>query len=146
MSARSHDRGLHAVARVRGVREHDSRIGLQLALAERRTREARVVELSDRLAAAPAALDGSPAAMIALRLGIAHLGDTIRTAREDAAAQALVSDDALARWQADKSRLSAVEQLLERRAARRRTALAKAEAKELDDIASARWARREALA
>jgi flagellar FliJ protein len=141
MSARSHDRGLHAAARVRGVRENDSRIGLQLALAERRTREARVVELSDRLAAAPAELDGSPAAMVALRLGMQHLGDTIRTARDDATAQALVTDDALARWQADKARLSAVEQLLERRAARRRTAVAKAEAKELDDIASARWVR-----
>jgi len=141
VSATRHDRGLHAVARVRGVREHDSRLGLQLALAEQRSRDARVAEVADRLAQAPATLDGSPAALIGLRLGLSTLGDTLREARAEADAQRLVVADARARWQRVATDLRAVEQLLDRRDARRRAERAKAEARELDDLASLRWAR-----
>jgi flagellar protein FliJ len=141
VSAPRHDRGLRAVARVRGVREHDSRLGLQLALAEQRTRDERVTTLAGRLAHAPAALSGSPADIVGLRAGLDALGDALRGARTDAEAQRLLTDDARARWQAAATELEAVEQLLDRRAARRRAAAAKAEAKELDDLASVRWAR-----
>jgi flagellar protein FliJ len=141
LSALRHDRGLRAVARVRGVREHDSRLGLQLALADQRARDEQVTTLADRLSHAPAAVSGSPADIVGLRAGLGALGDALRSARADADAQRLVTEDARARWQAAATDLKAVEQLLARRAARRRTAAAKAEAKELDDLASVRWAR-----
>jgi flagellar export protein FliJ len=138
------DRGLRAVARVRGVREHDSRLGLQLALAEQQALEERVSALSGRLAGLPAALGSTPAEVLVFRAGTAALGAHLRDAREAAASHHAVVEGARARWQADKTRLAAVEHLLERRDAQRRAERAKAEAKELDDLASVRWARRAA--
>jgi flagellar export protein FliJ len=129
------------VARVRGVREHDSRLGLQLALAEQRSLEERVSTLSDRLAALPGAASGTPAEVIVFRAGTAALGAHLREAHAEATSHHAVVEGARARWQADRTRLSAVESLLERRAERRRVEQAKAEAKELDDLASVRWAR-----
>jgi flagellar protein FliJ len=137
----SADRGLRAVARVRGVREHDSRFGLQLALAEQQSLEERAGALADKLAAMPGATSGSPAEVLIFRTGTAALGAHLREAREDVASHHAVVEGARARWHADKAQLSAVENLLERRAARRRAERAKAETKELDDLASVRWAR-----
>ena len=141
MSAPRHDRGLHAVARVRSVREHDSRIALQLALAEQRSHEDRVATLIERLTHAPAEVAGSPAAVIGLRAGLDAIADAARAAQEEAEAHRLLAEDARARWQVAASDLEAAEQLLARRAARRRTAALKAEARELDELASVRWAR-----
>jgi flagellar export protein FliJ len=135
------DRGLRAVARVRGVREQDSREGLQLAVADQRSREERLRELSRRLAEAPAHLEGSPADVLGLRLALGFLGDEIREARTEVEHGEIVVDAARARWEHDKSQLSAVEKLLARRAARRRAEAARAEAKENDDIAAQRWSR-----
>jgi flagellar export protein FliJ len=137
----SADRGLRAVARVRGVREHDSRLGLQLALAEQSSLEERVADLTDQLAALPGAASGTPAEVMIFRAGTAALGAHLRDARDEAASHHAVVEGARARWYADKAQLSAVENLLERRAARRRVERAKVETKELDDLASVRWAR-----
>lgn len=135
------DRGLRAVARVRGVREHDSRLGLQMALAEQQALEERASALNDRLAALPGDAAVTPAELLIFRAGTAALGAHLRDAREEAASHHAVVEGARARWHADKAQLSAVENLLERRAVRRRAERAKAEAKELDDLASVRWAR-----
>jgi len=135
------DRGLNAVARVRGVREHDSRLGLQLALVEQRSLEERVSALADRLTALPGAASGTPAEILLFRTGTAALGAHLREAREGATSHHAVVEGARARWQSDKAQLSAVEHLLEQRAERRRVERAKAEVKELDDLASVRWAR-----
>lgn len=129
------------MARVRGVREHDSRLGLQLALAEQQTLEERVGSLNDRLAALPGTAAGTPAEILFFRAGTAALGAHLREAREEASSHHTVVEGARARWQADKASLSAVEHLLARRAEKRRLERAKAEAKELDDLASVRWAR-----
>lgn len=129
------------MARVRGVREQDSRQGLQLAAAEQQARHDRVVELSQRLTGAPAHLAGSPADVLSLRMALGFLGEEIRHARTDEEQGRLLVDTARARWEHDKAELGAVEKLLERRAARRRAEAAKAEAKENDDIAAQRWQR-----
>lgn len=135
------DRGLRAVARVRGVREHDSRQGLQLAVAEQRSRHDRLEELSHRLAEAPAHLDGSPADVLGLRMALGFLGDQVRDARTEVEHGEVLVNAAREHWEQDKAQLTAVEKLLARRAARRRAEAARAEAKENDDIAAQRWAR-----
>jgi len=135
------DRGLHAVARVRGVREQDSRLGLQLALVEQQALEERANALGERLAALPGDAARTPADLLIFRAGVAALGLHYREAYGEAVSHDAVVEDARARWQSDKTRLAAVENLLERRAERRRAERAKAEAKELDDLASVRWAR-----
>jgi flagellar protein FliJ len=135
------DRGLRAVARVRGVRERDSRAGLQLALAEHASRQDRVATLTRRLDDAPAELSGTPGDVVGRRLGLDALGEALRSAREDADAQRVVTDAARARWQADKARLEAVETLLDQRAQARRAEADRQAAKELDDLASVRWTR-----
>lgn len=140
MTAPRHDRGLHAVARVRRVREQDARLGLQLALAELRTREERVASLADRLRTARGEVAGSPGEIVNLRLGLTHLGEAVRDAESAASDQRILAEDARGRWQLTATELKAVEQLLERRATRRRTAAARAEAKELDDLAAVAFA------
>jgi flagellar export protein FliJ len=52
-----------------------------------------------------------------------------------------VAEAALARWQSDRARLEAVELLLDRRATERRAVAARAEARELDDLATQRHRR-----
>lgn len=140
MTAPRHDRGLHAVARVRRVREQDARLGLQLALAELRARTERAAALADRLHTARGEVAGTPEQIVTLRLGLTHLGEAVRRAESDVAEQRLLVDDARVRWQRTATELKAVEQLLERRAARRRIAVARAEAKELDDLAAVAFA------
>ncbi|MFL6157587.1 MAG: flagellar export protein FliJ [Marmoricola sp.] len=135
------DAGLRAVARVRGVRESDSRIGLTTALGEHRAAQARVDELRHRLETASTFVAGSAPEFLALRTSLAALGDVLIAAESARDGSRTVSDAALARWQVDKSRLSAIEMLLERRAADRRTDAARREARELDDLAAQRWSR-----
>jgi len=135
------DRGLRAVARVRGVREHDSRLGLQLALAEQQALEERANDLAERLSSLPGDGARTPAELLTFRAGVAALGMHYREAFAEAVSHDTVVEGARARWQSDKTQLAAVENLLARRAERRRIERTKAEAKELDDLASVRWAR-----
>jgi flagellar protein FliJ len=143
-----HDPGLHAVARVRGVREQESLIALQDALAIQRDREEQLARLRDQLTAA-AALEadilggsGTPGALLTLRMTLGQLADTTRAAREEVAAAGHLADVARDRWEQDKSRLSAVEQLLERRTAERRQEARRVEDRQTDEIAAQGWLRR----
>lgn len=137
------DAGLHAVARVRGVREQDSRTGLQQAHLELAAAEAEVGRLQEALGDAAAAPAPSEAvAWAAARATLVALGSRASAAREGAAMSRTVAEAALARWQSDRSRLQAVELLLDRRAAERRSEAARAEARELDDLATQRHVRR----
>ena len=143
MSGRPHrdDRGLAAVARVRGVRETDSRIGLRQVLAEEAAATARVAALEAGLGATTVPGTTTPGALLALRAALAGTGVLLAEGREAAATARVVSDEARVRWQADRARLAAVTQLLERRAARRRAEAERAAAREADDLAAQRWLR-----
>jgi flagellar export protein FliJ len=133
-----------AVARVRGVREQDSRIGLQQALGEQRQHERHVAELRARLERSGSFTTGSAGAFLALRASLDVLGAVVRAAEEETAACRRISEAAYDRWQVDRARLAAVESLLERRAAARRAEAARREARDLDEIAAQLWQRREA--
>lgn len=140
-----HDRGLHAVARVREVRERDSRLGLVHADREHREALAAASELEGLVAdhAAPlAAADGVPAGEWAARRAVlGSVAAAARRSRRDAEAAATVRTAAEEHWRSDRSRLRAVELLLERRADERRAEAARAEARLLDDLGGQRWLR-----
>jgi flagellar FliJ protein len=143
MSGSMRDRGMRAVARVRGVREQDSRIGLQQALTEQREHEARAVELRGRIETGDSFALGTAASFLALRASLDALGQVLRAAEAEAASSRTVSEAAYAHWLADRTRLSAVETLLDRRERARREEAARREARELDDIAAQLWLRRD---
>ena len=106
-----------AVARARGVREQDSRIGLQQALGEQREHERHVAELRARLERSGSFTTGSAGAFLALRASLDVLGTVVRAAEAETAACRRISEAAYDRWQVDRARLAAVESLIERRAA-----------------------------
>ena len=125
---------MRAVARVREVRERDSRIGLLQALTTVRIRE-------EELAGLQAALDESGRngghdldGFAASRRLLAGMAAGVREAEHRLEGSRTVAAEAHARWQADKARVRAIEQLLERRAARRAEERARAEVREIDDI------------
>ena len=136
------DTGLRAVARVRGVREQDSRLGLRQAMAVTAQREAEAEQAGRRLDAAPAFVQGTAAQFHAQRAALAALASQVRRTREAAEASRTSTDEARRRWQHDRTRLRAVEMLLERRAEARRAEATRREVHELDDIASRLWLRR----
>jgi len=144
MSRRTHpaDRGLAAVARVREVREHDSRLGLVEALRDLRTHEARVADLEDSLRQHSSFVSGDAATFVALRESLTALRESLLAEHARLSVARTVAMDADARWQADRSRLGAVEGLLERRAAERRVERRRAEDRDLDEVASQGWLRR----
>ncbi|GAA3801694.1 hypothetical protein [Nocardioides panacisoli] len=135
------DRGLAAVARVRGVREQDSRIGLRLAAAEAASRGRRAEELHERLAVAEVPETSTPGLLLARRTALAVLGEDGRTARIEAASAVRLTEQAHHRWDSDRARLAAVDHLLERRAQRRRAEAARREQKDADDMTAQRWLR-----
>ncbi|MCX6400735.1 MAG: flagellar FliJ family protein [Propionibacteriales bacterium] len=135
------DRGLAAVARVRSVRETDSRIGLTQVLAEEAAVASRLAGLQNQLAGtAPASL-ATPGELLAHRTALTHLGELIQETRRELETAAVVSAEARARWSNDRARLAAVEHLLEQRAARRRTEERRKADREADDLAAQRWSR-----
>ena len=141
MSTSRHDAGMLAVARVRGVREQDSRIGLQQALAEQHGREQRVADLRKRMESGSRFDSGPAGDFLVLRASLDALGSDVRAAEQDVATSVTISEAAYETWRVD--RLAAVELLLERRAAERRAEAAHREARELDEIAVQGWQRRE---
>jgi flagellar protein FliJ len=148
MSAATHaaDRGMRAVERVRSVRERDSRLGLQEAAAERDRQQARLAALEERLRSTPTFGEGGSGSFVALRDSLLSLGEAIGRARQDVAAAQRIAETSHAHWTQDKTRLSAVENLLERRAEARRAERARREARELDDIAAQLWTRQQGAA
>lgn len=143
MSAATHadDRGLAAVARVREVRETDSRIGLQQMLAEEASVAGRLTALQDSLATAGTTTITTSAALVAERTALANASILIGETRAALDHAQILTAESRARWTNDKARLSAVEHLLERRAAGRRTEAARVAAREADDLATQAWAR-----
>jgi flagellar export protein FliJ len=137
------DRGLAAVARVREVRETDSRIGLQRVLAEEAALVGRLASLESSVASATVPVTTTAAELVAARTRLAHVGILVGETRDHVATAEVVTADARARWGADRARLAAVEHLLERRAARRRSEAERRAARDADDLAAQRWARGE---
>ena len=135
------DRGLHAVARVREVRERDSRAGLLQALGNVRTREAELAAREQALAEASARPWGSLDEYAATRPFLEATAQAVREAQQRLAASTTVATEARSRWQADKTRVRAIEHLLEVGAERARAEALRAEARETDDIVGARWGR-----
>ncbi|QBR92374.1 flagellar FliJ family protein [Nocardioides euryhalodurans] len=140
MSTGHPDAGMLAVARVRGVREQDSRLGLRRALTEEQEAGHRVALLEERLARSTKT-DGSVASYLAVRASHQALAADAARAREALLSAGTVAVTARDHWQRDKTRLSAVELLLERRAERRREERLRREAGELDDVVAGRWLR-----
>ena len=136
-----HDAGLLAVARVRRVRETDSRIGLRTALAEQRAAQERLDELRRRLRAADQFEAGATSDFVTLRGSLEVLGMVLVAAVEELHQTRTISTAALEAWKRDRARLAAIEGLLERRAVVRRTEVARSESRELDDLATQRWQR-----
>lgn len=144
------DRGLAAVARVRSVREQESQRTLQRALATLRDRQGDLAAVHAQVSAAAsmeADLFGAdrlsePGRLLALRVTVTHLSGLVGEAQQAVAAAERTVEIARSQWEQDKTRLTAVERLLERRLAERRAELARAHARESDELASAGWIRR----
>lgn len=142
MSARTPG-GLRALVRVRSVREQDSRTGLASALAEERVAAAAVADLERLLVdlPAPAVTD------ITAFQGRQHTLQLIRTALSDARAALegarQVATAARERWVSDRSRLEAVETIVERRAAAVRAERERRLVREQDEVAGELWRRQQ---
>jgi flagellar export protein FliJ len=136
------DRGLSAVARVRAVHERDSRLGLAQAHREQHQHAAVLTDLERSLRSQDATPDGSAHDFVARRNALTLLGTAIGEARHELAVATQVTAAALDHWHRDKSRLSAVEGLLDRRATERQAERVRAETRELDDVAARLWQRR----
>jgi flagellar FliJ protein len=139
------DRALHAVRRVRDVREQDSRFGLTVALGSAEKKEAAVEDATRRLDAAGSFAAGSVSDFQAHVDRMAGLVTLQSRAVAAADASRLVADEAQRRWQRDRQQVRVVDLLLERRAAERAEQLARREAAQLDDLATQAWLRKRAL-
>jgi hypothetical protein len=138
------DRGLAAVARVRSIRESDSRIGLRMVLAEEADAASRLADLTRTLATSAVPAEATPATLLARSTALVGVGLLVQEARAARVSAEVLSAEARARWGADRARLAAVEHLLEVRATGRRTEAAKRAARDADDLAAQRWARQQA--
>ena len=138
---RDPDAGMRAVARVRGVREQDSRLGLTRAAADQREAAHRLDATAARLATAarPAAID--PAGFATARLAAAGIANELIARQAALASATTVATLAQEHWQRDRTRLAAVELLLERRAVQRREERLRRERVEVDDLVAVRWLR-----
>lgn len=142
--SRRHDAGLNAVRRVRSVRENDSRIGLQRALAESRTRAEAAVAADARVRDAAPFGAGAVADFQAHVVRTAWLADARTTAQRSAELAERVAAEATVRWQQDKTAVRVTDLLLERRAAERAAERERRTRAELDDLAAVGWLRRRA--
>ena len=134
MSRNEKDRGMRAVARVREVRERDSRLGLLDALNSVRLRENQLEELETALAQANAREADTLDDFALSRHLLSAMAHAVHAARIRLDASRTVATEAHSRWQADKARVRAIEHLLEQRALRRAEEADRAEAREVDDI------------
>lgn len=135
------DAGLNAVARVRGAREQDSRIGLQQAMAEMREREAKVAALRQQLAEVEQPAEVAVSDFVMHHERLRAFVQCVDTAQEEAASATAVAAAARAHWAVDKARLSAVEMLLEHRAEERRHEERRQETRDLDEVVTQQWLR-----
>ena len=141
MTSAQADRALNAVRRVREARERDSRYGLARALSERSRREEIAAQAAARLAEAASVQDGGVTDFLAQVDRGAWLAEDLAAARRSADQAVTVAAEAGHRWQRDRAAARVVELLLERHAEQRRAEQARAEAREVDDIAGRAWLR-----
>jgi flagellar export protein FliJ len=141
MSARQQG-NLGGLVRLRSLRERDSRIGLATAIKEEREAAAEVADLEQLLANLPmpasfdlAAFQGRQHTVEMIRTALA----TMRTTQETAGQVTAAARD---HWVSDRSRLAAVESIVERRAAAVRAERNRRETRELDEVAQEMWRRR----
>jgi flagellar biosynthesis chaperone FliJ len=131
-----HDRGLRAVARVREVRERDSRLGLLHALGRVRDHEARVDSLGRALDEAAARSYATLTEFTDSRRMLRAMAETLTAAEHDLESSRVVALQAHTRWQSDKAACNAIEHLLDERARMRAEEAVRAENREIDDIVS----------
>jgi flagellar protein FliJ len=148
VSARDTDRGLHAVGRVREVRERDSRLGLRSAILEHQALEDRAAALDDVVRSHAAGTTTTAVATVAAtdwtsqRAALVAVAAVARQARAESDAARVRRTAADEHWRLDRTRLRAVELLLERRAEERRAEAQRVAERELDDIGGQLWLRR----
>ena len=136
------DAGMLAVARVRGVREQDSRLGLRQAATDEREAGRRLDAVNHRLATVSSApTPDDLAGFLAVRATATALAGEASAARDALAVAGTVTTSAREHWQRDATRLSAVELLLERRTEARRAERTRRERVETDDLVASRWLR-----
>ena len=133
------DAGMRAVARVRGVREQDSRLGLSRAAADEREAGRRAAAVREQLATHVLPETADPSGFALGRVVAAGMVAQVAAADRALAVAGTVTTAAREHWQRDRTRLSAVELLLERREAGRRAERLHRETREVDDLVSARW-------
>lgn len=132
---------MRAVARVRDIREKESRRALQHALATQRAHAQHVTDLQDYLVESGSLPFTDATAFTAHRSFLLTTGHALTEAKEHEQVAAEASAQALGAWQHDKTQINAVEMLIERRVEETRKQAARLEAAQLDEIASAQWAR-----
>jgi flagellar FliJ protein len=132
----SHDRGLRAVARVREVRERDSRLGLLHALGRVRDQEARVDSLGRALDEAASRSFSTLVEFTDSRAMLRAMAEALASAQHDLESCRVVALDAHSRWQSDKAAVRAIEHLLDERARLRAEEALRVENREIDDIVS----------
>ena len=133
---------LDAVARVRRVREQDSRSGLLVAVREAARDEERLHSLASMLDGLPSGGCEAMASFVAMRASMLVLEQVLTEAQSSAAASRNLATSAREHWQQDRSRLAAIEMLQERRRDEARAEAARAEARALDEAATQLWQRR----
>ena len=131
-----HDRGLRAVARVREVRERDSRLGLLHALGRVRDQEERVQALGRALDEAASRSFTTLDEFTGARAMLRAMAEALTAAEHDLESARVVALQAHTRWQSDKSAVRAIEHLLDERARARLEEAVRAENREIDDIVS----------
>ncbi|GAB2873583.1 flagellar FliJ family protein [Nocardioides pacificus] len=136
-----HDPGLRAVARVRSVRERDSRIGLVRALADERQLAERLTMIREHLATLAPYASGDLGTFLDRQRTVLSWSEVAIETRHALESAETVTMAARERWTSDKSRLAAVETLLANRAAERRAERAKREERDLDETAIDVWRR-----
>ena len=136
MTISHHDRGLRAVARVREVRERDSRLGLLHALGRVRDQESHVESLGHALDEAASRSFSTLDEFTTARGMLKAMAQALTAAEHDLESRRVVALQAHARWQADKAAVKAIEHLLDERARVRLEEAARAESREIDDIVS----------
>jgi len=145
VSARhNRDRGLKAVARVREVRDRDSLLGLRQAGAELLARQAEadlVQETIREQTSDHAAGEHGMSQFAAQRQVLMALSQAARRADQEVETAAHLQAAAHERWQQDRARLRAVQNLLELRAEAWDAEAARSVARELDDIGGRLWLR-----
>ena len=137
----THQPHLGGVVRVRRLRERDGRTGLTTALTEERLAAVQVTHIEDQLAALPDRAETDLASFAARRHTAAALGEALTRARAELEAAHRIVLAARDRWYSDRTRLAAVESLVERRALADRAEQRRRETRELDGIAEDVWRR-----